>query len=109
MLQSHDILTFQNFYLDVEPLDRDTLHLCGNLLSKSGAAGGGGGEAEALLRRALSVNGSHVQCLCDYGDLLESAGRNLEAEDKYLRALQARPDSEGAMLRCANSQKFSIY
>ena len=106
MLQSNDILTFQKFYLDLEPLDRDTLHLCGNLLSKSGAAGG---EAEALLRRALSVNGSHVQCLCDYGDLLESAGRNLEAEDKYLRALQARPDSEGAMLRCANSQKFSIY
>jgi hypothetical protein len=42
-----------------------------------------------------------VGCLCDYGDLLQKAGRNLEAEDQYLRALLAQADSEDAMLRSA--------
>jgi tetratricopeptide (TPR) repeat protein len=92
-----DIDGAESFYqrlLSVEPLDRDALHLCGNLLySHRNSAT----EAERMLKKALFVNNSNVDCLCDYSRLLQDAGRNLEAENQYLRALQVDPGSERAM------------
>lgn len=50
-----------------------------------------------MLKKALFVDNSDVECLCDYGGLLRRDGRNLEAENQYLRALQLDPHSETAM------------
>jgi len=80
--------------LAVESLDRDALHLLGNLLYHHTE---NAGEAEKMLKKALFVNNSHVECLCDYGTLLQNAGRNLEAEDQFLRALQVDKNSDIAM------------
>ena len=41
-----------------------------------------------MLKKALFMNNSHVECLCDYGRLLQLRGRNLESENQFLRALQ---------------------
>ena len=82
--------------IEVDPLDRDALHLLGNLLYVNRH---NVGEAERMLQKALFVNNSHVSCLCDYGSLLQNAGRNLEAENQFLRALQVDSNSEIAMRR----------
>jgi len=41
-----------------------------------------------MLKKALLINNSHVECLCDYARLLKLRGRNLESENHFLRALQ---------------------
>eukprot|EP00961_Rhodomonas_salina_P226410 3061076-Rhodomonas_salina.3 len=80
--------------LEVEPNDRDTLLVYGNLLQDHRQDRRG---AERLFERALQQSKDDVSVLCDYGRLLQAEGRNLEAEDKYQRALRLAPQSEGAL------------
>ncbi|WP_081333530.1 tetratricopeptide repeat protein [Burkholderia territorii] len=81
-----------------EPDHPQALHLYGVLQFQRGAVG----EAEALLRRSISIDAS-ARALSDLGAIVGESGRVDEALDHFAAALRAAPDDVQTLVRRGNT------